>query len=386
MTISKIRAQFVELFGKAPRVFSAPGRVNLIGEHTDYNDGFVLPMAIDRRTYVAAAVRDDRLIRCLSMAFDGQIQFELNRGLQPAGDWADHVRGLAFCLMQDEFRLKGADVLIASDVPIGAGLGSSAALEISTGFALLKIADQPVDLVDLALTAQRAAHEFTGTKCGIMDQYIACLGIEDYALLIDCRNLEYRPVPMKSLIRPDAVRVVVCNSMIKHDLSSGKYNQRRAECEEGLQRLSKYLPGIQSLRDVEQDEFDLYADSLPRVIRRRCNHVITENARTLAAVESLENGDPEEFGQLMYASHRSLKEDYEVSCPELDLLVESALQCEGVLGARMTGGGFGGCTVNLVENAQIENFIAKICRDYESETGIRPECHVCVASGGVREE
>jgi galactokinase len=376
------RTRFCERFGRGPRMFSAPGRVNLIGEHTDYNDGFVLPMAIDRRTFVFAAARDDRRVRCASTGFDGQFGFELSLDLKPANDWSNHVRGVAACLLRDEFNLRGADLLIASEVPVGAGLGSSAALGVSVGFAWLNISDQPVDPVDLALTAQRAEHEFAGTRSGIMDQYVACLGIENHALLLDCRSLEYRAVP----IDLDHARVVVCNSMVKHDLASGEYNRRRAECEEGVRRLAAYLPGIQALRDVELEEFDHYAGALPSVVRRRCNHVIAENARTIAAVEALERHDLVEFGKLMYASHQSLRDDYEVSSRELDLLVAIASRCDGVFGARMTGGGFGGCTVNLVASRYVEQFITTISREYEKQTGLRPDCYDCRASAGVREE
>jgi galactokinase len=380
--LTELPAKFREFSGHQPRIFSAPGRVNLIGEHTDYNDGFVLPMAIDRRTFVAAAARDDRLIRVVSTEFEGEIQFELSPDLQPSNNWSNHIRGVTTCLLRDQFDLSGADLLIDSEVPLGSGLSSSAALEISVGFALLKISEQPVDLVDLALTAQRAEQEFTGTQTGIMDQYIACLGIKNHALLIDCRSLEYRAVKIDT----GEARVVVCNSMVKHDLATGEYNRRRAECEEGVRRLARNLPQIQSLRDVEIDEFDLYAGSLPDVIRRRCNHVITENTRTLAAVDALESGQLMEFGQLMNASHQSLRVDYEVSCRELDLLVEIASKCEGVLGARMTGGGFGGCTVNFVKSDHVENFMTKLESQYELQTGIKPECYPCSASQGVRED
>ncbi len=387
--LNELQTRFHRLFGpdsgREPRIFSAPGRVNLIGEHTDYNDGFVLPMAIDRRTFVAAAARDDRRIRCVSSGFDPQIEFEMSADLLPADDWANHVRGVAACLLRDEFDLRGVDLMIAGDGPIGAGLGSSAALEVAVGFALLKISEQPVDPVDLALACQRAEQEFAGTQCGIMDQYIACLGIENHALLIDCRSLEYRAAP----IDLSDARIVVCNSMVKHDLPSGEYNQRRTECEEGVGRLAAHLPGIQALRDVTLEEFDLQADSLPETIRRRCHHVIAENARTLAAVEALERNDLTQFGRLMYASHESLREDYEVSCRELDLLVAIASQCDGVFGARMTGGGFGGCTVNLVASGRVERFIATISREYERQTNIhnaRPDCYVCRASAGMREE
>lgn len=381
-SLQEYRDQFRRLFGGEPRIFSAPGRVNLIGEHTDYNDGFVLPMAIDRRTYVVAAARSDRMIRCVSAGFDGQVEFELSADLKPANDWANHVRGMAANLLRDEFEIRGMDMLIFSDVPVGSGLSSSAALEIASGFAMLKMSDQLVDLVDLALMAQRAEQEFIGTQCGMMDQYIACLGIKDHALLIDCRTLEYEAVALNF----DQVKLVICNSMVNHDLASSEYNQRKSECDEAVRRLAGHLPGLQSLRDVEVEEFDQWAEALPDIIRRRANHVITENARTLAAVESLKRKDWPQFGKLMFASHESLREDYQVSCRELDWLVEFASHFDGLFGARMTGGGFGGCTINLVDSEKTENFIAEITKAYRDEIGLNLICYACQASGGVVED
>lgn len=380
--IPTLREQFRVLAGVEGRVFSAPGRVNLIGEHTDYNDGFVLPMALGQRTYVAAAPREDGRIRCWSTHFQGEVSFELSRDPGRGNDWANHIRGITASLLREEYKLGGADLLIESDLPIGAGLSSSAAVEVATGYALLKLAGEPIDLIDLALAAQQAEHEFVGTQCGIMDQYISCLGVEDHALLIDCRNLEYRAVPL-DLAEAD---VVICNSMVRHDLASSEYNIRRAECEEGVRRLAAHLPGITSLRDVQLEDFDLYAGSLPPIVQRRCNHVITEIARTIEAVAALDRHDLTTFGRLMYSSHQSLRDDYEVSCPELDLLVGIAADCEGVFGARMTGGGFGGSTVNLVRSAQVREFVETIQERFQARTGVKPECYVCRASGGVRED
>ena len=382
LSVSELQARFSARFGGAPRMFSAPGRVNLIGEHTDYNDGFVLPMAIDRRTTVVAVARDDRRLRCYSVDLDQQIEFELGPSLRPAGDWGDYVRGVAATLTREQYQLRGADLLITSEVPIGAGLSSSAALEIAAGYALLRLSAQPVDALTLAQAAQRAEQEFTGTRCGIMDQYIACLGEENHALLIDCRSLNYEAVPLNL----SAARVVVCNSMVKHELAAGEYNQRRAECEEGVRQLAKHLPNVTALRDVSLTNFETYAASLTDVVRRRCRHVITENERTQAAVAALRQSDLAEFGRLMYASHASLRDDYEVSCRELDLLVEIASHCAGVFGARMTGGGFGGCTVNLVAIDRLDEFTATITREYESATSMRPDIYICRAVAGVREE
>jgi galactokinase len=386
LSATTTKERFAQMVGRECRLFSAPGRVNLIGEHTDYNDGYVLPIALNQRTYVAAAPREDSLIRCWSTQYAGSpgpIEFTIDAQTRSGeSDWAKHIRGIATCLAREQFNLGGADLLIDSDLPIGAGLSSSAAIEVATGFALLKLSGQPVDLVDLALAAQRAEQEFAGTKCGIMDQYMACLGVEGHALLIDCRSLEYRAVPLEL----GEASIVICNTMVQHELASGEYNVRRSECEEGVRQLSVHLPGIVALRDVEPEDFDQYAGALPPVIQRRCNHVITEIARTLAAVEALERQDLTTFGQLMYASHHSLRIDYEVSCPELDLMVEIASGCEGVYGARMTGGGFGGSTVNLVTNEALPSFLVTVREQYRERTGIHPELYVCQSGGGVREE
>lgn len=375
--------QFTRRFGAAPRLFSAPGRVNLIGEHTDYNEGFVLPLAIDRRTYVAAAQRADRRLRVFASDLGETVEFELGPELRPvtAGRWSNYVRGVAACLEQAGHILCGADLLIASEVPLGAGLSSSAALEAAVGYALLRLSEQTCNLLDLALILQRAEHEFAGTQCGVMDQYIACMGQAGYALLVDCRTLANEAVPLD--LRD--TRIVVCNSMVKHELAAGEYNTRRAECNEGVRRLAQYLPGIQSLRDVTVEEFDQVAAVLPDIIRRRCNHVINENERVTLAVAALKRGDLPFFGKLLYASHESLRHDYEVSCRELDWLVEIAQGTPGVYGARLTGGGFGGCTLNLVAADKVALFREKVRQEYVAATDLTPECHVCLASDGVKE-
>lgn len=381
--LAQIPAEFQQRFRAAPRLFSAPGRVNLIGEHTDYNEGFVLPLAINRRTYVAGAKRADRVVRVLASDLGETVEFTLGPELKPvnAGRWSNYVRGVAACLEQAGHTLRGADLLIASDVPLGAGLSSSAALEAAIGYALLRLGEQSCNLLDLALILQRAEHEFAGTQCGIMDQYIACMGQTSQALLIDCRTLANEAVPLD--LRE--ARIVVCNSMVKHELAAGEYNTRRAECNEGVRRLAQHLPSIQSLRDVSVEEFDQVAAVLPDTIRRRCNHVITENERVTLAVEALKHGNFPFFGKLLYASHESLRHDYEVSCRELDLLVEIARQTPGVYGGRLTGGGFGGCTVNLVAAEQVPAFTESVRQTYAAATNLTPECYVCLASDGVKE-
>lgn len=380
--LTELRAEFTARYGSAPRIFSAPGRVNLIGEHTDYNDGYVLPMAIDRRTYVAAAPRDVARVRAVSTAFLGMVEFGIDPHLTRVDDWANLLRGMTAYLSREQYRISGADLLITSDVPVGAGLSSSAALEIAAGYALLAVAGEMIDLEELAEMAQMAEQEYAGTRCGIMDQYIACFGVADHALLIDCRSLEYRAVPVEM----EKSRVVVCDTMVRHNLATSEYNARRAECELGVKLLASQRPEITALRDVTMEELEAARHLLPEKVYRRCRHVIGENERTVEAAGALEQRDLERFGELMYASHESLRDDYEVSCRELDLLVEIARGCEGVYGARMTGGGFGGSTVNLVAVERVEE-VSRVLRDrYRAECGIEPEVRLCVAGGGVGEE
>jgi len=375
MNIENLKTEFSRKYGAPPRIFRAPGRVNLIGEHTDYNDGFVMPCAIDFAAYVAAAPREDRKIRVASMNFAGEYEFDLdNPTSEVAEGWARYVQGVALILERDGFRLTGANLLIDSTVPIGAGLSSSAALEISNEFALAAISGFEVEKWQLAKIGQRAEHEFAGVRSGIMDQFASVFGTENHALFLDCRSLAWEPIPLSS------AQFIICNTRTKHDLADGEYNKRRADCEAAAELL-----GHKSLRDVTLAEFGEKSKDLPERLLRRARHVITENARVLAAVEYLKNGELAQFGKLMNASHESLSADYEVSSDELDLMVEIVRRQTGVLGARMTGGGFGGCTVNLLETAASDEFIETVSTQYESATGITPEIYVCRAAAGVSE-
>ena len=376
-------AEFRRRFGDGPaRVFWAPGRVNLIGEHTDYNDGFVLPIAIDRGTLVAARKRSDRQIRVHTMNLDESGQFDLDAPGKPrSGSWLDYVEGVARSLEARGAWLTGADLVIQSNVPVGAGLSSSAALEISVGMAVLSIAGLAMDGKSLALAGQAAEHEYVGIKCGIMDQYVATMAAAGHALLIDCRAVESTQVP----IAFRELALVVCDTGVRHALASSEYNRRRAECEQGARLLAEILPNIRSLRDVNMDDFGQCEKDLPKLLAKRCRHVITENYRTLAGRTLLEDGDGPGFGLLMLDSHASLRDDYEVSCAELDLLVETAMSVEGTLGARMTGGGFGGCTVNLVRNACLDRFRDTIQREYTRVTNVSPSIYVVEAAAGATE-
>ncbi|MGO4871303.1 MAG: galactokinase [Roseiarcus sp.] len=376
---AELKDRFRQEFAGEPRLYRAPGRVNLIGEHTDYNDGFVLPAALELCTWVAAAARPDRRLRIQSLRLGAAIEFDLDDPApSPRRDWSDYVRGVAVMLAQAGHRLVGTNLLIDSEVPIGSGLSSSAALEVSTGYALLDLASVAVDRTRLALACQRAENEFVGMRCGIMDQFVSCHGAAGHALLLDCRSLTFRLAP----ITP-SVRLVISNSMVRHELAAGEYNLRRAECERGVALLAPSMPGVRALRDVSMAELMAHATALPELTFRRCRHIVTENDRVLRAGAALDAGRVEEFGRLMNASHVSMRDDYEISCRELDILVELAWDVEGVLGSRMTGGGFGGCTVSMVRADAVERFRASVAAGYFAATGITPEILVCSPGDGV---
>lgn len=373
--------KFQTRYKTAPRLFRAPGRVNLIGEHTDYNDGFVFPAAIDFYTQVAAAPRSDRKIVVRSENYNEEAEFDLqNSNPKPRKHWSDYVFGVALMLVRAGHAVSGGDLLIESNVPLGAGLSSSAAIEVAVASALLGISGLAVDRREIALLCQRAENEFVGARCGIMDQFISAHAKADTALLLDCRSLEYQIFPIDS-----GITLVACNTMVKHDLATGAYNDRRAECEEAVKRLQKFLPQVRALRDINHEELDRYSKDLPPVILKRCRHVVTENERVTNAAICLRNHDPLGFGKLMAESHRSLRDDFEVSCEELDLMVEIAGRAQGVLGSRMTGGGFGGCTINLVRAENVTQFCELISTEYKKQTGRGPEIYVSRPAGGAEE-
>jgi galactokinase len=371
--------KFRAMFGTSPTICRAPGRVNLIGEHTDYNDGFVLPAAIGFSCWTAAAARKDRKIRFYSENLSQSVIAHVD-DLRPLQEnrWANYPLGVAWALAQAGSRLSGAEVYFSGEVPLGSGLSSSAAIEVSTGLALLNISGLPIDRTALALICQRAENEFVGARCGIMDQFISCHGSADRALLLDCRSLEFRLIPI-----PADVSLAICNTMVRHELAASEYNARRFECEQAVRLLAQVLPGIKALRDVTQAQLEEHSNLLSTNLYKRVRHVITENERVLEAVDAFETGAIGKLRQLMTDSHRSLRDDYEVSCPELDTMVEIAMRQRGVLGARVTGGGFGGCTVNLVESAHAEEFRQGVSAAYASATGWRPDIYLCKASEGA---
>ncbi|HEV2834891.1 MAG TPA: galactokinase [Pyrinomonadaceae bacterium] len=369
------------LINNSPHTFRAPGRVNLIGEHTDYNDGFVMPAAIDRSVFVRVWPREDRKLEIRSENFNDVVEFDLDQKYPaPRRHWSDYVIGVAVVLERAGYRLSGAFLHIRGEVPLGAGLSSSAAVEVATACALAAVSHHTIDGRELALLCQKAESEFVGAHVGIMDQFVALFGEAQRALLLDCRSLEFSLLPL-----PDTVNLVICNTMVKHALASSAYNERRAQCEEGVRILAKSLPHIKALRDVTIEELELYKRDLPDMVYRRCRHVVTENARVLAAAEALEQHDLRQFGRLMGESHRSLRDDYEVSSKELDVMVELANKVDGVYGARMTGGGFGGCTVNLVAVEKVEEFKRIVSQEYEQVMRRKPEIYICQASNGAEE-
>jgi len=369
------------LINNSPKNFRAPGRVNLIGEHTDYNDGFVMPAAIDLSVYVRIWARDDRKLAIRSENFGDQIEFDLDEPYpHRRGHWSDYAVGVAVTLERAGHRLRGAHLQIRGEVPLGSGLSSSAAVEVATACALAANSHLTINRRELALLCQRAENEFVGARVGIMDQFVALFGEEQRALLLDCRSLEFKLLPL-----PDTVKLVICNTMVKHALASNAYNERRAQCEAGVEYLAERLPNVKALRDVTIEDLRQFGRDLPEVVYRRCRHVISENARVLLAGEALERHDLHRFGELMEQSHRSLRNDYEVSSKELDLMVELAKKAEGVYGARMTGGGFGGCTVNLVDAEKVDEFQRRIANEYHRITTLKPEIYICEAANGAEE-
>jgi len=379
--VKSVSATFSARFGSTPRIFRAPGRVNLIGEHTDYNDGFVLPAAIDLYTWTAIAPRSDRKIVVFSENFRELAEIDLaTEDSRPKDHWIDYIHGVALLLQNSGIRVPGANLAIFSNVPLGSGLSSSAALEVSAARALLALSGHSLGLAEIAKLCQKAENEFVGARVGIMDQFASCFGSLNQAILLDCRSLEYQLLPL-----PPSIAMVICNTMVKHEHAGGEYNVRRAQCEQGVQVLKRRFPGIRTLRDISVGQLSAHRDDLPEPIYRRCHHVVSENERVLLMVEALKSGDLKSIGPCMHESHESLKNDYEVSCPELDTMVDLAAKTPGTIGARMTGGGFGGCTINLVNFDTVDNFRQEVAAGYTAATKIVPEIYVSTAGAGVTE-
>lgn len=400
---STVRRKFEIIFNDSPKfVVSAPGRVNLIGEHTDYNDGYVFPVAIDKYIHIAVRERADRrvVLHALDINESSELDLEAFRPIPrnvPA--WSYYLIGVAALLQESGKEIAGIDAVITGNVPMGAGLSSSAALSVASALAFVNstklAAFQGAALSEtskkyLAALCQRVEHEFVGVNCGIMDQTISLLGQVDHGLFLDCRSLEYEHVPLNL----NEHCIAICNTKVKRELAASEYNKRRAECERGVDILRQWVPGITSLRDISLTDFGKYEGKLPTLTQKRCRYVIEENTRVLDAVstfkarnqQAIEKADNSliAFGKLMNASHKGLRDDYEVSCNELNLLTDIACSIDGVIGSRMTGAGFGGCTVSIVHRDALETFRTRVMTEYHKQTGIAPEIYLCNVSNGAQ--
>jgi galactokinase len=362
--------QFQQYFGKPCRIASAPGRVNLIGEHTDYNLGFVLPAAIDRQIQLAFAPNRDLKLNVVAPAFSERYSFNLDE-MHPVKGWPTYLLGMISMVMPEKRLPHGMDILINGNIPIGAGMSSSAALCSAFGLALNEFFKLGMSKMAIALAAQKTEHVFAGVKCGIMDPFASLHGKEGHLIKLDCRSLEYEYIPFHF---PD-IRIVLVNSMVSHSLATSEYNLRRQQCENGVSILQQYDPGILSLRDLQPEFLETHRGDLDEVVYKRCHFVVGENQRLLSGCEYLKNDGLDAFGKLMYASHDGLSREYEISCPESDFLVGAIQQLSGVKGARQMGGGFGGCIITLVESDKTEQFISDIQKIYESKYEKRPDCY-----------
>jgi galactokinase len=370
-----------ERFGVAERAFQAPGRVNLIGEHTDYTGGLVMPAAIDFNTVAVVGPAKDGRSVIRSVDFKKEFEFDASALPQkPRHDWTDYPAGVLWSLRQSGVVAPQFTMTLQGDVPLGAGLSSSASIEVAVALAVLVLAGKSMAMTDVALACKKAENGFVGAQSGIMDQYIACCGVKDHALVIDTRNLGSRSVPL-----PSDVRLVICNSMVKHSHAGGEYNERRAEVDEGSRALRAANPAIHELRDATLEDLERARGAMSENAFRRCRHIITENARVEEAATALAAGDMKCMGELMAEAHASYRDDFAASCLEVDLLVELAREQPGVIGARLTGGGFGGCTVNLVEAGRAEAFRKAIHAAYLERASIDAEIYLCQAAGGASE-
>ena len=365
--------------GREGRGFAAPARVNLIGEHTDYTGGFVMPMAIDFRTVAVVSGRQDGRAVLYSANYDEEIGFEIGSLMRsPVGSWSDYPAGVLWSLLEEGVAVGGFNLSLEGDVPLGAGLSSSASVEVATAMALLGHAGVELPLEKVATLCRRAENEYVGAKSGIMDQFAVAGCVANRAMLLDCRSLEYELLPL-----PDEVRVVICNSMVKHAVATGEYGDRSAEVEAGQAVLRRERPGVELLRDATLDDLEACRDLMSAASFKRCRHIITENARVLEAREALVQGDMARFGALMVEAHASFRDDFAASCEEVDMLVVIATQQKECFGARITGGGFGGCTVNVVRAEDADRFVATLRREYAAKTGIEADCFVCTPSDGA---
>lgn len=378
-SIQQISDKFRTRFGAEPLLVMSPGRVNLIGEHTDYNEGFVLPAATDKAVVFAVAPRRDAVCHFVSYDYGQEFRCDLHELNRSPLRWPDYLEGVIDQFVKNGYPVRGFQCVFGGNIPIGAGMSSSAAIEGGLAFALNEMFRLKIDSLTLVKLAQKAENEFVGVRCGIMDQFINIHGREKKVLKLDCRSLEYEYFPFE---RPD-LRIVVCDTLVRRELASSEYNVRRRQCEEGVQVLKKYAPDIRSLRDVGFCLLEEHRAEIGPLVYKRCDYVIRENIRVEEACRDLLAGDFKSFGERMGASHAGLRDGYEVSSPELDALVEAAAKVEGVLGARMMGAGFGGCAISLVEEGAVPELRERVSRDYEASFGRTPNIHVIKIEAGT---
>ena len=374
-----IKKKFLEIFNEKPLLVRSPGRVNLIGEHTDYNNGFVLPAAIDKAIYFAVSPREDRECKLYSFDLNDDISFNLDKLEFSKKGWPNYLMGMIDQLIKSGHVFKGFNCVFGGDIPIGAGLSSSAALEAGLGFSLNHIFNLGIDKLTLVKLAQKAENEFVGVNCGIMDQYINIFGKNGHVLRIDCQSLDYEYFPFEF----DNISVVLFDTCVSHSLASSEYNQRRKECNLGVDLIKKDNPSVKSLRDVSTALLSSYQDQMDPIVYKRCKYAVEENDRVLKACECLNDGNLKAFGDLMYQTHFGLSNDYEVSCPELDFLVELIKNNNAVYGSRMMGGGFGGCTINLIENETIAEVKEFVTKSYREKFGKEPRAYITKISNGT---
>ena len=376
----KVGKDFQSAFGTAPKLFLSPGRVNIIGEHTDYNNGFVLPAAIDKAICVGISRREDRKVVMHSGAYGETVEASLD-GLQKTGKgWPDYILGVVDQLQKRGYAIGGCNISMDGDVPIGSGLSSSAALECATVAALDDLFDLKIDRLQYALIAQKAEQEFAGVRVGVMDPFASVFGKKDHAIRLDCQSLEYEYVPLEL----GNYALLLLNTNVKHSLASSEYNTRRAQCEQGVAMIQQHEPDVKSLRDVTREMLDKYVAATDGEIYRRCSYVVEENARLLQGCEDLKRGDLPALGTKMFRTHDGLSKAYEVSCPELDFLVDAVRERPQVLGARMMGGGFGGCTINIIEKGAIDALVAELSISYRAAMGLELSHDIVPTGDGTR--
>jgi galactokinase len=379
MVAEQIRRQFREKYNNDPLLIAAPGRVNLIGEHTDYNEGFVLPGAVDKKMYVAMAKNNTDTVNVYASQFNESYSFPLE-GIKPVDGWMNYLLGVTYHILDKGKTIGGVDVIIDGDVPVGAGMSSSAALTSAYGFALNEIFGLGFSRMDLAFIGQKTEHTFVGVMCGIMDQFASLHGKKGHVMKLDCRSLAYEYIPFDF---PD-YNIVLVNSMVSHSLAGSEYNVRRQQCEEGVAILKKHYPQINSLRDVNLDVLGLHRHELSDIVYDRCWYVVSEEQRLIKGCAALQQGDLTTFGQMMNATHQGLSKQYSVSCTELDFLAERAGFIEGVVGSRMMGGGFGGCTINIVRKEAVEQFTDKIQKAFHQLFRETPLVYVTQIEDGAK--